>query len=221
MSTSPQSGYQHVNRFNAYVIQSSAEAAAKELAANKNTSYYVVLRADGWYGTRAGDEPTIDGATTVCFYDPQGDRHLPPSTWRPMVLGDPADTAKMVGILAASVTNQSLYPAGLMLTKTPGIHFFNSAIPEPLVATQLHSYHDVHLTTKEFARRRIADMAYEYELSCTRVAGWQLWFREDPADRSKDRLVGGEYETDKFLVIDIEGHIILDSRKKVRDEPGA
>ncbi len=86
------------------------------------------------------------------------------------------------------------------------------------------SYHDIFVTTKDRPREKLFNLAYDYELSCTRVAGWTLWFRGQAKDRSQDQLVGGEYEKDKWLVIDLNGIEILDSRKRAEerknDEPG-
>lgn len=66
------------------------------------------------------------------------------------------------------------------------------------------SYHDVHVTTPDIPRTSIFDLPYGYALACTRVTGWTL--------DMGGRVVAGEYETDAWLVIDVAGHVILDSR---------
>lgn len=65
------------------------------------------------------------------------------------------------------------------------------------------SYHDVHITTEEIARTSIFDLPYGYELACTRVTGWQLTLG--------DQIIAGEYEGDRWLIVDVAGHVVIDS----------
>lgn len=75
------------------------------------------------------------------------------------------------------------------------------------------SYHDIHVTAEGLARRSIFNMSYGYEISCTRSRGWTLWYMPFSGEL-KPKLVGGEYEgPDKWLVIDVDGFVIVDSRK--------
>lgn len=92
------------------------------------------------------------------------------------------------------------------------------------------SYHDLHITTATIPRTSIHDLPYGYEVACTRVTGWQLWkFTGDPrqakliagergtpmriaAERHAVRA-GGEYDgTEHWLILDVAGHVIVDSR---------
>jgi len=80
------------------------------------------------------------------------------------------------------------------------------------------SYHDLHITTESIPRTSIFNLPYGLEVHCSRVAGWQLW---KSATRPEDwELLAGEYEgPEKWLVLDVAGEIILDSRDQER-EPG-
>ena len=72
------------------------------------------------------------------------------------------------------------------------------------------SYHDLHITTPSMERRSIFDMPYGYEVSCTRVTGWQLWVHPDGAE---PWLLAGEYGGPEWLILDVDGHVIVDSRE--------
>lgn len=63
------------------------------------------------------------------------------------------------------------------------------------------SYHDLHVTTAKIPRTSIFNLPYGYEVSCNRVGGWCLWF--------KDQQVGGEYGGG--LRLDVGGRVICDS----------
>ena len=64
------------------------------------------------------------------------------------------------------------------------------------------SYHDVYVTTKEIERKRLFDLPYSCELTCTRVGGWRLW--------QLGELLAGEYDREG-LRVDVDGHVICDS----------
>lgn len=69
------------------------------------------------------------------------------------------------------------------------------------------SYHDVHVTTASIPRTSLFDLPYGYELVCGRVVGWTL-------DFNRSEVVAGEYDgPEKWLVVDVAGHVILDSRR--------
>ncbi len=74
------------------------------------------------------------------------------------------------------------------------------------------SYHDLHITTADIPRARLLDLPYGLEVHCSRVSGWQLWRR---AARLQDwNLLAGEYDgPDMWLVLDVAGHVIVDSRR--------
>ena len=63
------------------------------------------------------------------------------------------------------------------------------------------TYHDLHITTEHIPRTSIFNLPFGYEVTCTRVGGWQLW--------AYDHRVAGEY--DEGLRIDVAGHVICDS----------
>lgn len=70
------------------------------------------------------------------------------------------------------------------------------------------SYHDLHITTADIERTSIFNMPYGVEVQCNRVTGWQL------IDLDKKAVVAGEYEgADRWLVLDVDGHVIVDSRR--------
>jgi hypothetical protein len=75
------------------------------------------------------------------------------------------------------------------------------------------SYHDLHITTAEIERTSIFNLPYGLAVQCSRVAGWQLW--ETASDMRNWRLLGGEYDgPDKWLVLDVGGVVIVDSRNR-------
>ncbi len=77
------------------------------------------------------------------------------------------------------------------------------------------SYHDLHITTAEIGRTSIFNLPYDLQVMCCRVAGWQLW--RTATHPSGWILLAGEYDNpDKWLVLDVSGHVIVDSRR-----PGA
>jgi len=67
------------------------------------------------------------------------------------------------------------------------------------------SYHDLHITTKEHGRTAICDLPYGLEVWCNRVSGW--------AFGTKHKVVASEYgDDDSWLVLDVKGYVIVDSR---------
>jgi hypothetical protein len=81
--------------------------------------------------------------------------------------------------------------------------------------TQPPSYHSLHITTADIPRTSIFNLPYGLEVICNRVGGWCLWGTTEPGPGAKpqSRLIAGEYEGPKrWLVLDVDGHIIVDSR---------
>lgn len=72
---------------------------------------------------------------------------------------------------------------------------------ETAAVTSAPSYHDLHITTEQIERTSIFNLPYGYEVSCNRVGGWCLWF--------KDERVAGEYGDG--LRLDVAGQVICDS----------
>lgn len=79
------------------------------------------------------------------------------------------------------------------------------------------SYHDLHVTTPEIERASIFNLPYELTVQCSRVSGWQLW---RTARSMRDwTLLGGEYEgPDRWLVLDVAGTVIVNSRDRQDQE---
>jgi hypothetical protein len=77
------------------------------------------------------------------------------------------------------------------------------------------SYHDLYITTPTVERTSISDLPFRVRVSCCRVAGWQVWaHKENPWP---EELLGGEYDL-KWLVLDVNGHEIVNSRDREREE---
>lgn len=75
------------------------------------------------------------------------------------------------------------------------------------------SYHALHITTSERPRTRLFDLPYAVDVHCNRAAGWTVWRGAE--------LLGGEYDGPlKWLVLDVAGHVICDSRPKADDTRG-
>lgn len=69
------------------------------------------------------------------------------------------------------------------------------------------SYHDLHITTAQIPRTSIFNLPYGLEVRCTRITGWQLW------NMDRVQLLAGEFDSESWLVLDVAGHVIVDSRK--------
>lgn len=75
------------------------------------------------------------------------------------------------------------------------------------------SYHGLHITTAEIERTSIFNLGYGLVVQCTHVAGWQLW--RNASDLRDWTLLAGEYDgPGKWLVLDVNGTVIMDSRKQ-------
>lgn len=68
------------------------------------------------------------------------------------------------------------------------------------------------MTAPGIARARIFDLPYDYRVICSRISGWELW---RTASRPEDwELLGGEYGGGRWLVLDVAGYVIVDSRPR-------
>jgi len=84
------------------------------------------------------------------------------------------------------------------------------------------SYHDLHITTAQIPRTSIFNLPYGLQVTCDRVAGWELRDMNQvqppmglrlPASRGV--LIAGEYDgSGEWLVLDVAGHVIVDSRER-------
>jgi len=76
--------------------------------------------------------------------------------------------------------------------------------------TMLPTYHDLHITTALIERTSIFNLPYDVQVTCTRVGGWEVWHM---IEDGKQALLAGEYSTpDNWLILDVAGHVIVDSR---------
>jgi hypothetical protein len=80
------------------------------------------------------------------------------------------------------------------------------------------SCHDLHITTAQISRTSIFNLPYCLRVTCDRTAGWELWDMGQmqypkglPVSRGV--LLAGEYGgPGDWLVLDVAGHVIVDSR---------
>jgi len=79
------------------------------------------------------------------------------------------------------------------------------------------SYHDLFITTKDIPRTSIFDLPFNYELYCTRASGWMLVFHHLDMTDTVTKVAGEYMGGDEWLVLDVKGHVILDSREKEKD----
>jgi hypothetical protein len=88
--------------------------------------------------------------------------------------------------------------------------------------TTLPSYHDLHITTPDIPRTSIFNLPFRVQVHCTRVNGWQVWAIKER--NLPEESLGGEYGYDaetgegKWLVLDVAGHVICDSRPKEKND---
>jgi hypothetical protein len=76
------------------------------------------------------------------------------------------------------------------------------------------SYHDLYITTAGIPRASIFNLGYGLRVTCTRVAGWELWYYPDSG--VNPQMLAGEYATPgQWLVLDVNGTVIVDSRREV------
>jgi hypothetical protein len=75
------------------------------------------------------------------------------------------------------------------------------------------SYHDLNITTKDIKRTSIFNLPFNIQVLCTRVGGWEVWNTYNSSDLKKWTLLGGEYDDNKPLKLDVKGKIIVNSFK--------
>lgn len=82
------------------------------------------------------------------------------------------------------------------------------------------SYHDLHVTTAGIPRTSIFNLGYSLHVTCTHVAGWELWHY--PGSGAPPELLAGEFAAPgKWLVLDVNGAVIVDnSHRAGGPEPG-
>lgn len=72
------------------------------------------------------------------------------------------------------------------------------------------SYHDLFITLPGMKRTSIFNLPFNLQVICTRVAGWEVWTTNGYSDTSKWSLLGGEFDGEKPLKLDVKGDIIVD-----------
>ena len=96
----------------------------------------------------------------------------------------------------------------------------NDQVSDPAGSPRSMSYHDLHITTAQIPRTSIFNLPYGLQLQCTRVSGWELWDMnrmQRPLNLPPSRgvLLAGEYaDPEEWLVLDVDGHVVLDSRRE-------
>lgn len=71
-----------------------------------------------------------------------------------------------------------------------------------------HSYHDLHITTNGIPRTSIFNLPFNIHVLCTRVGGWEVWDSHGLVDHKQWTLLGGEYDDEKPLTLDVGGMVI-------------
>lgn len=80
------------------------------------------------------------------------------------------------------------------------------------------SYHDLHITTPTIPRTSIFNLPFRTRVTCSRAVGWTAYAVAE--GDSPGMYLGGEYDYDaktgegQWLVLDVAGHVICDSRPK-------
>lgn len=75
------------------------------------------------------------------------------------------------------------------------------------------SYHDLYITTPDIPRTRLFDLPFDYLVTCRRTTGWEL--RTLGSDSLAWDLLAGEYDgPEKWLILDVNGHVIVNSRDR-------
>jgi hypothetical protein len=70
-------------------------------------------------------------------------------------------------------------------------------------------YHDLYVTTEAIPRTALFDLPFNLMVICHRTCGWEL------RDQKRDVPIAGEYH-ENWLVLDVNGTVIIDSRKEGR-----
>jgi hypothetical protein len=74
------------------------------------------------------------------------------------------------------------------------------------------SYHDLHITTKDIKRTSVFNLPFNILVICSRVGGWEVWDTHGSGTDLKGwTLLGGEYDDEKPLSLDVKGKVIVDS----------
>ena len=74
------------------------------------------------------------------------------------------------------------------------------------------TYHDLFITTKDIDRTSIFDLPYNYRVECQRTTGWILTHTN--LDTMNTIVIASEYDDENWLVLDVKGYVIVDSRKQ-------
>lgn len=77
------------------------------------------------------------------------------------------------------------------------------------MAERRPTYHDLHITTRNIPRTSIFNLPFRVQVHCTRVGGWQVWAMAE--GDLPEELLGSEYDAERPLILDVAGHVIVDS----------
>lgn len=89
-------------------------------------------------------------------------------------------------------------------------------MPSDETTAEPPSYHDLHITTPTIERTSIFNLPFRVHVMCSRVGGWEAWAMKEQ-DLPEERL-GGEFGGEKWLVLDVAGHVICDGREGNDDD---
>jgi hypothetical protein len=89
-------------------------------------------------------------------------------------------------------------------------------LPPEALAAPAPSYHDLHITTAELPRSSIFNLPFSLTVTCDRVAGWELWRGIGSGEAVS--LAGEFAGRDKWLILDVKGTVIVNSRDRDPNE---
>lgn len=72
------------------------------------------------------------------------------------------------------------------------------------------SYHELFITTRKIERTALFNLPFRVHVRCSRVSGWEVWALKE--NSLPEELLGGEFGAEDWLVLDVAGHVICDSR---------
>jgi hypothetical protein len=78
------------------------------------------------------------------------------------------------------------------------------------------SYHDLCITTKGIKRTSIFNLPFSIQVICTRTGGWEVWHTHGSVNTHTWELLGGEYDEEKPLRLDVKGRVVVNSFRRKR-----
>lgn len=74
------------------------------------------------------------------------------------------------------------------------------------------SYHQLFITTKNIERTSIFNLPFRVKVECKRTTGWQCVAMEE--NLLKYEILGSEFDKENWLILDVNGHIICNSKER-------